>query len=230
MARRTRIGEEGARTPREAGFTLVALLVMIAIMSIMLGVVIQIASFEMKREKEAELIFRGNQYVEAIRLYRKKYGRYPMSLKEIWEAKPRVIRKKWKDPITDSYDWGLVHQGRGVNRIRPRRVPGLTPPPTPTPAPTPEPEAGGGFGKPPKEIGPIVGVYSKSCDKSIKVLDGRQTYCEWKFVLKEVRRRRGAAGGRPPTGGVRPGSPTGSFGRPAPGRPPTGFRPPVRRR
>ncbi len=88
------------------------LVVIIAIMSISMGVAVQTASFQMQREREAELIFRGEQFVEAIRLYKQKYGRYPMRLKEIYEAKPRVIRKKWKDPITDSENWGLVFLGQ----------------------------------------------------------------------------------------------------------------------
>jgi type II secretory pathway pseudopilin PulG len=212
----------------ERGFTLVAVLVIIAVMSIMLSVVIQTATFEMRREKEEELIFRGHQYVEAIRLFRKKYGRYPMSLKEIWKAKPRVIRKKWKDPITNSYNWGLIHPGQGVHKIRPPRVRGggFVPTPTRAPTPTPAPGGGSGFGEPPKETGPIIGVFSRSCAKSIKIVDGRQKYCEWKFVLKRAARGRfPGARGRPP-GGLRP--PGG--GRPGGYRPPAGRRPPVYRR
>jgi type II secretory pathway pseudopilin PulG len=84
----------------------------IAVMSIMMGVAVQTAAFQMQREREAELIFRGEQFIEAIRLYKIKYGRYPMQLKEIYEAKPRVIRKRWKDPITDSENWGIVFLGQ----------------------------------------------------------------------------------------------------------------------
>ncbi len=98
--------------PREAGFTLVMLVITIAIMSIMMGVAVQAVSFQMRREREAELIFRGQQYVEAIRIFKAKYGRNPMRMKEIWEADPKVIRKKWKDPITDSESWGIVLLGQ----------------------------------------------------------------------------------------------------------------------
>ncbi len=168
----------GGRASRsgEAGFTLIAMMVMLAILSIMMGVAVQTVTFQMKREKEAELIFRGNQYVEAIRIYKVKYGRFPMSLKEIWKAKPRVIRKKWKDPMTDSLNWGLVYLDTGTKV----RLPGATP----TPAPSPTPAVGTGFGQPTGRLGPIIGVYSRSREKSIKVYNGRRRYCDWKFEYK----------------------------------------------
>jgi len=97
----------------EAGYTLVMFVVVIAIMSIAMGVAVQTVTFQMQREREAELIFRGKQFIEAIRLYKIKYGRYPMQLKEIYEANPKVIRKRWKDPITDSENWGIVFLGQG---------------------------------------------------------------------------------------------------------------------
>ena len=84
----------------------------IAIMAIMMAAAVEIVSFQAQREKEAELIFRGQQYVEGIRLYRQKYGRYPMRMKELWEADPKVLRRKWTDPITGSDKWGLVFQGQ----------------------------------------------------------------------------------------------------------------------
>ena len=107
---------------RESGYTLVIIVLTIAIMSIFMAVAVQTVEFQMRREREAELIFRGQQYVEAIRLYKAKYGRHPMQLKEIWEAKPKVIRKPWKDPITDSEDWGLIFLGQEGRRIGPENA------------------------------------------------------------------------------------------------------------
>lgn len=106
----------GPRRGRESGYTMVMFVIIIAVMSISMGVAVQTASFQMQREREAELIFRGEQFVEAIRLYKIKYGRYPMQLKEIYEADPRVIRKRWKDPITDSENWGIIFLGQEGRR------------------------------------------------------------------------------------------------------------------
>jgi len=196
----------------QGGYTLVAFVVTLAIMSIMMGVAVQIISFQMRREKEAELIFRGQQYVEAIRLYKQKYGRYPNSLKEIWTVKPRVIRKKWKDPITDSWYWGIVHPGQGGRKIGQGRggAGGAfgTPTPTVTPTPFPTPKPGTPPEQLPMETGPIVGVFSVSGEESIKVWEGRTTYREWKFVYKEQSAQQGGGGGgtpnppSPPGGGV----------------------------
>jgi type II secretory pathway pseudopilin PulG len=210
---------------------MIMFVIIIAIMSILMGVAVQTVEFQMKREREAELIFRGQQYVEAIRLYRLRFGRYPMRLKEIWEADPRVVRKKWKDPITDSYDWGLIFLGQEGGQIgrggaAGGQQPGLPNQPVPTTTPGTgfggQPETGGpgapGSRQGGEMVGPIVGVHSTSCEESVKVFEGRTTYCEWRFVHREQRQRGGAGGGR---GGPR---------RPAPGQPggPGGPDEPVR--
>jgi type II secretory pathway pseudopilin PulG len=179
-----------ARAPgrrREAGFTMVVLVVILAIMTIWLAVAVQAVSFHMRREREAELIFRGEQYVEAIRLYRMRYGRYPMTLREIWEADPKVVRKRWKDPIKNSEAWGLVHLGQEGQPIKPGEgLPGQTPTPAPEATPTPTPGTGPGSGQGgDQQVGPIIGVVSTSCDESIRVYQGRTRYCDWKFVFRD---------------------------------------------
>jgi hypothetical protein len=182
-------------------------------MSILMGASVEIVSFQMRREREAELIFRGGQYVEAIRLFRLRFGRYPMRLKEIWEANPKVIRKQFKDPITDSVDWGLIFVGEG-QPIGGRGSGGVGADPTGTPGFGDRRDSFGagddddgrrrfGFGRARdrkegdrpgggiggrsggERVGPIIGVHSTSCDQSIKVYEGRTSYCEWRFMLKE---------------------------------------------
>jgi len=225
----------------EAGYTMVMLVVAMAIMSIMMGVAVQTASFQMQREREAELIFRGKQYVEAIRLYKAKYGRYPMQLKELWEAKPRVIRKKWKDPITDSENWGIIFLGQEGRILGGARVGGAitdaggrpfgTQPPfggTQQDASQPsldedaskpggEGDEQGAFGgtSANRKVGPIIGVHSTSCDEAVKVYEGHTTYCEWRFIYKEEQR----SGQRVP--GQRPGGVHGGdwLQTPVPGDP-----------
>jgi type II secretory pathway pseudopilin PulG len=156
----------------------------IAVMAIMMAVAVEIVSFQAQREREAELIFRGQQYVEGIRMYKQKYGRNPMRMKELWEANPRVLRQKWKDPITDSDEWGLVFLGQEGRELAVPGGRGRGRRPTPTRTPIFEREREGRDGG--EKVGPIIGVHSLSTDQSIKIYEGRTQYDEWKFVLKDV--------------------------------------------
>jgi type II secretory pathway pseudopilin PulG len=181
----------------EGGFTLVIVVMIVAIMAIMMAVAVQLVSFEMQREREAELIFRGQQYVEGIRLYRQKYGRYPMRMKELWEADPRVLRQKWTDPITGKDEWGVVFLGQEGQQIGGPGGPNAPGQPRPQATPTRTPVFGDrGLGGGGEKVGPIVGVHSLSTDTSIKVYEGRTQYNEWKFVFQEGE---GATGGGPDT-------------------------------
>ena len=63
----------------------------------------EFASHATQREKEAELLFRGEQYREAIASYYKKEQRYPQSLEELLEDKRypmpvRHLRRLYRDP------------------------------------------------------------------------------------------------------------------------------------
>jgi type II secretory pathway pseudopilin PulG len=180
---------------------MILFVVVLTVMAILMGVAVQTAEFAMQREREEELIFRGGQYVEAIRLFQKKYGRLPVTLKELWEADPKVIRRKFKDPIRDSEEWDLIFFGEGGRQVgRGRRDTGL-----PTPTPTPTPPAGrdqkdrgdttGGPGN--KKQGPFIGVKSYSCEDSIKEYQGNTTYCKWEFKLEQQQGQQGGPGRGP---------------------------------
>lgn len=170
----------------ECGFTLAAVVVIMAVMAIFLTVAVETASFQQRREKEEELIFRGNQVVEAIRLFRARNGRFPVNLGELVTAKPRVLRKKWPDPMTGVPDWEPVFLGEEGATVAGG---GVGPDATPTPGPvkSPTPRAGA-------RTGAIIGVHSRSCDEAIKLYDGRTRYCEWKFYFDPNKQ----AGARPP--------------------------------
>ena len=176
----------------ECGFTLAAVVVIMALMAIFLTVAVETASFQQRREKEEELIFRGNQVVEAIRLFRARNGRFPINLSELVVAKPRVLRKKWPDPMTGVPDWEPVFLGEEGTTVAGGGVgPGVTPSPgaTPSPGPVTTPKPGPGA-----KTGAIIGVHSRSCDEAIKLYDGRTRYCEWKFYFDPNKQ----AGPRPP--------------------------------
>ncbi len=84
----------------DKGYVLIILMMVVLVLAIGLTVAIPVYQTELQREKEAELIFRGRQYVEAVRLFQMKTpGRFPSSLRELEEKK--FIRRLYKDPMTD---------------------------------------------------------------------------------------------------------------------------------
>lgn len=83
----------------QGGFALAALLVAIGILSIMMLVALPTWRHQAQRDKELELIFRGEQYARAINLYRQKLaGAFPPTLEALVEQK--FLRRLYKDPIT----------------------------------------------------------------------------------------------------------------------------------
>ena len=66
-----------------------------------------------RRLREQETIWRGNQYVRAIRLYYQKNGKYPSSLDDLTEASAagaHLLRKAYKDPMNSSDgSWRLIY-------------------------------------------------------------------------------------------------------------------------
>jgi type II secretory pathway pseudopilin PulG len=215
----------GRHSPREAGYNLVVLIIAMAVMTALLAAMLPMISQEIRRDKEEELVFRGLQYVEAIRVFQIRYQRLPNKLSELVEVKPRSIRQLWKDPMTDNGKWGLIFQNNDLQPLNPppngqpgqpgqptlpgqRPTPGQTPRPGQTPKPgtgdpqTSDPNSPDGSDVPkPGEvvaIGPIIGVYSKSHQKSILIFNGRDHYDEWRFtvdMLSGMMRSGGAAVG-----------------------------------
>jgi type II secretory pathway pseudopilin PulG len=167
---------------------------------VFLAVAVESVTFQKRRENEEELVFRGNQFIEAVRIFRARNGRFPLALDELYKANPKVMRKRWVDPITGRADWSPVFQGQGSQIVLPG-TPGPSPSPTASPTPWsgtgPTPTPGPGTGGP--RGGPIVGVASSSCDESIRELDGRRKYCEWKFIFDP--NKQGKGGGPVPTVG-----------------------------
>jgi type II secretory pathway pseudopilin PulG len=68
-------------------------------------------AFQIRRDREEELIHRGVQYSRAVRRYVKKFGRYPTRLEELENTNNlRFLRRQYKDPITGK-DFKLLHLG-----------------------------------------------------------------------------------------------------------------------
>ena len=98
---------------KEQGFTLVGALILTGLMGLgMLGYG-EMASHAAQREKEAELLFRGNQYRLAIESYYRKEQRYPRTLADLVADRRSAdpahhLRKLYADPITGEATWGVL--------------------------------------------------------------------------------------------------------------------------
>jgi len=93
----------------ERGYILLALLLFFALMIIATAIIVPTITFEIRRDKEAEMIHRGVQYARAIRAFTRATSRYPLRLEELQSTNgQRFIRKLYKDPITGQ-DFRLLH-------------------------------------------------------------------------------------------------------------------------
>ena len=92
----------GAHTSVRAdqrGYAMAALLVAMSVMAIVMSTALPVFQTVAKREREAELVFRGEQYARAIALFQRKYGNsLPPDVNVLIDQ--RFLRKKYKDPIT----------------------------------------------------------------------------------------------------------------------------------
>lgn len=99
---------------RSRGFTYLSILFVIAIMGGGLALVGEAWHTASMREKEAELLFAGNQYRKAIELYYLGGPRqYPRALEDLLKdprkpATERHLRRRYPDPMTGSAEWSIV--------------------------------------------------------------------------------------------------------------------------
>ena len=173
----------------EAGYNLVILVVAITVMNILVAAAIPLWRTAIKREKEEELISRGFQYAEAIRVFQHRYNRLPARLEELVEVKPRCIRRLWDDPITGKRDWVPVRvmASNNVDRDEGKDKPESDEGADGRDEPDTEPAPGSGG---PATIdgnvglGPIRGVRSRSKDEAIKTMFGQTRYNQWQFTVE----------------------------------------------
>jgi type II secretory pathway pseudopilin PulG len=179
---------------------MVVLIVAITVLNILVAAMLPLWSTQIRREKEEELIFRGFQYAEAIRLYHNQYEAYPTKLEQLLKNRPRRLRQLWKDPMTEDGEWQLIFEGQGDPL---QGQPGQPPPGQKPPIEEDEngrdrdPQFGPREGEA-VQVGPIVGVHSRSREKSMLVFDGKQRYNEWRFTVNLL--SGGRPGGRVQTG------------------------------
>lgn len=231
------------------GYSLVMVVMLITVLNIMVAVALPLWSGMIKRDKEEELISRGLQYAEAIRVFQRRFGRLPVQLEELVKVEPRSIRRLWEDPMTGKADWILILEGTPPGGMPIDPATGLPLPPPGTPGPQTPPGSQDG-GAPPQPVGPIRGVRSRATGEAFHVFLDQSDYSAWEFrsdifnrfrvapsengvprnsalfIGRPFRFANGSSGKGP--GGLQPGGGPGGMGPGGPGqvpKPPMG-RPP----
>jgi hypothetical protein len=154
---------------------------------------------EAQREKEAELVFRGEQYARAIALFRFKNANLPNALPPSIDflVENRFLRKKYKDPMTKDGEFVPLQFGSqqpgipGAGANQPGATPpgagrGITPPGAGRSNTSPQPTGQG------QVAGGISGVRSKSEETSIRTYRGATRYDQWAFTFNIAPRPGGA--------------------------------------
>ena len=214
------------------GYAMAALLVGMSVAAVLMTAAMPAWKQMARREREAELIFRGQQYARAIGLFQKRAGPGVLPPNVDVLVTQRFLRKKFKDPITgDDFDLLMpttqaantpgapANQGRGGLPT----TSGAQPPARGNAATTQggliTAQSSTGRGG----AGGVIGVASKSKEESLRIYNGRTRYNEWQFVYVQQTQAPGA--GNPGRGGTQqpvnpqtgrggmPGAPQGGFGR-----------------
>ncbi|MBO0910945.1 MAG: hypothetical protein J2P13_04060 [Acidobacteria bacterium] len=114
------------RHPQQ-GYMLLTLMLFVALLAIASMGWIERVDFQIKRDREEELIHRGVQYSRAIRRYVRKFGHYPARIEELESTNNvRYLRKRYKDPITGK-DFKLLRQNDVQMAFSPAAASGLPP-------------------------------------------------------------------------------------------------------
>lgn len=102
---------------RQGGFTYLVALLLIAMAGLSVLGIAEAWSRAAQREKEAELRWIGNQFIQAIGLYYQRtpgaVKRYPERLEDLLEdrrfARPqRYLRQIYRDPLLGKAEWDVI--------------------------------------------------------------------------------------------------------------------------
>jgi len=112
---------------KSAGFTYISVLILVVIAGIALTGASRYWSIAVKRDKEAELLFRGDQIEKAIESYYNsaKGGqqKYPRTLKDLLKDNrhhiiKKHLRKIYQDPMTKDGEWEkILDSGGGIKGV-----------------------------------------------------------------------------------------------------------------
>jgi hypothetical protein len=116
-----------ARSRTQTGYAILLVLFLATLVLLMAMAAAPNVLTQGRREKEKEMIWRGNQYVRGIKLYYRKMGHFPTSLDDLTKPQMgeiRFMRKAYKDPMnTEDGSWRLIYVGPAGQLIGSLRPP-----------------------------------------------------------------------------------------------------------
>jgi hypothetical protein len=100
--------EQGQR-----GYALLFVLFLVATVVIGMSTAVLDVYTQGQREREADMIWRGEQYERAIGIFYRKFGRFPTSVDDLLKSQngaPRCLREAYKDPMNkEDGSWRLIY-------------------------------------------------------------------------------------------------------------------------
>ena len=102
------------RRRNQEGYTLLLVVFLVATMFIVATAATPNILTQGRREKEAEMIWRGEQYERAIGMYYRKFGKYPTKVEDLTNLTNgvRFLRHAYTDPMNkDDGSWRFIYVG-----------------------------------------------------------------------------------------------------------------------
>src|SRR5437016_8928882 len=112
----------------ERGYALLVIIFLVTALLISTMVVVPNILTEGRREKEKDMIWRGRQYARGVKLYFRKFGKFPTSLDDLTKPKLgslRFMRQAYKDPTNkEDGSWRFIYVGPAgqlMGSLKPRQ-------------------------------------------------------------------------------------------------------------
>lgn len=211
----------------ERGYVLLTLMLGVALLAVAAAMVAPSIAFEIRRDREEELIHRGVQYSRAVRLYAKQTHGFPDRFEQLQNRDGRrYIRRLYKDPVTGrdfrpvyTADIAKVATAAGLTSSPGQTIAGgssgnLTQPPVAADGLTPDTTAKHPLG----EI--MFGVVSTSKHRTIREFDHKNRYNQWLFFYDPNYDRGQQINGPTSLTAAPPAQTGGNIGQPATQTPP----------
>jgi type II secretory pathway pseudopilin PulG len=109
----------------QRGHLMAGVMVLLAIMLIFSTIIFQYWEDVLRRDNEAEMMFRAQEIARAVARYRKDHAAPPVKLEQLMDPGPKgqyYLRRLYTDPLVRDGKWGLLYAGPGGEVIDPNAL------------------------------------------------------------------------------------------------------------